>query len=150
MPEGTVECLNWGRWIQLWAWPKEYVRNSFSPSFFGRLRPHLGGTVIHGYFILHPIVLVFLAVWFGGALIGVGFSIYNLIERLAEGRYSFKEAWLPIVATLALLSFGIALVASGVRAGRSQRRAIEEYLRDTLGARTIGSESREVGVGHRP
>jgi hypothetical protein len=148
MPEGVVECRLWGRWLQLWAWPKEYVRNSFSPFFYGRLERHLGGTLIRGYFILHPLVLVFLAVWFGGALIGVGVSIYHVIERLGEDQHDLKQTWFPLVFTLGLLAFGVVLVYVGVRVGRSQERAIEEYLRDTLGATRIDPGSREVGIGY--
>lgn len=138
MPKGTVECIVWGNWVQLWAWPKEAVRNSFSPVFIGRLRSHHGGTLIDGRFMLHPIVLLFLVVWLGGALIGLGFSIYNLSQELAKEGPDLKEAWFPLLFAAGILTFGTALVYFGIRAGRGQRRDIEEYLRDTLHARELG------------
>jgi hypothetical protein len=134
LPKGTVECRIWGHRFLLFAWPKEYTRNSFAPVFCGIIKQQPQGAGIYGRFMLHPIVLFFLMIWFGGALFGVGLAIYHFTDSNIRGASSFFNSFVPIAFTISLVIIGFLLVSFGLRLGEDQREAIEEYLHSNLDA----------------
>ena len=147
LPKGTVECRIWGRRFLLFAWPKEYTRNSFAPVFCGSIKQHPYGAIIQGRFIFHPIVLFFLIIWFGGALFGVGLAIYHLTNSPVRDEPSSFSSFIPLVFTIGLVIIGFLLVFFGLRLGQDQRKAIEGYLRTTLDVKKASLDMMS-GRGH--
>jgi hypothetical protein len=140
LPKGTVECRIWGRRFLLFAWPKEYTRNSFAPVFCGSIRQNLDGSTIQGRFMFHPIVMLFLIVWFGGALFGVGLAVHKIICQLLNDGQSSPREFMPLAFTVCLVAVGFILVYFGLRLGQDQREAIDDYLHETLDAQRVSSD----------
>jgi hypothetical protein len=141
LPSGTVECKMWGRWFLLFAWPREYTRNSFAPVFCGYLEQRPDGVAMRGRFMFHPIVLLFLIVWFGGALLGIGLAVHHVICQLSHDGPCSASVFTPIAVTLGVAAAGFVIVYLGLRLGKSQRETIEAYLHTTLGAKKCSSDT---------
>lgn len=77
-------------------------RNSFLPEIRGRIEATASGSRVRGTMRLHPLVLVFMALW-------VGFAAMLTIMALS-GLQDPGEDGPPIGGALALLLFGWALV----------------------------------------
>jgi hypothetical protein len=140
LPKGTVECRIWGRRFLLFAWPKEYTRNSFAPVFCGSIKQNPYGASIRGHFMFHPIVLLFLLVWFGGALFGVGLAIYHITDPFLKDEPFSLSLFIPLAFTVGIVTIGFILVSVGLRLGKDQREAIEGYLRTTLDAEKVSAD----------
>lgn len=135
LPEGTIESTVCGRRFLLSAWPAANTHNSFAPVFYGVARPGPGGTTITGRFLFHPVVLVFLAGWFGCALFGLIVALYLVPSTPGRSGGSGLGPLGPVLLTSGVLAAGSLIVGFGIRLGRNQRRAIEDYLRSVLHAR---------------
>jgi hypothetical protein len=135
LPEGTVQSTLWGQRFFLSAWPPLYTRNSFAPLFYGSLRQAPGGAVISGRFLLYPVIIGLLVVWFGGALFGMGVGLYVVASEPGEAGTWVARASAPMGATLGLVLFGYFFVRFCIRKARGQREAIEDYLQSVLRAR---------------
>ena len=78
-------------------------RNSFQPLVWGRISSVPMGTRISVTMFLHPIVALFVAVWF----CGVGVGVWSFFHAPGSTNH-----WVSIVP-VCLLVFGIALVCGG-------------------------------------
>jgi len=134
LPEGTVESTVWGQRFFLSAWPPLNTRNSFAPVFYGRLLSDAAGTRVVGRFLLYPIAMAFLAVWFGGTLFWLLVALYLEPMQRAQPVSLELSALGPIAAASGLTLFASLLVRFAVRSGVSQRQAIQDYLRSVLEA----------------
>jgi hypothetical protein len=88
-------------------------RNSFQPHLSGELSEEDGRTRIRCRLGMHPAVVAFMVIWFGGVVIGSG--------RVAMG-------------AIGLVCCGVAL-GLGRFAGRNEPRFLLDFLRDTIAAR---------------
>ena len=149
LPEGTIQATVLGRAFLLSAWPRPYTRNSFVQMFHGVIRETAGGASITGRYVFHPLVMLFLAVWFGGALFGLIVALVLVpLQRGASGPGPADLVAIPLV--LGVVSAGVIIVALGARAGRRQRDAIEGFLQHRLDAsRVEPSEGGQPRVGCR-
>ena len=102
-------------------------RNSFLPDIRGRIMATNGGSTVEGTMSLHPIVLGFMIVWFGGVLlIGGAMSV----AMLARG------VWQPMVLVpLGMLAFGWILTSGAFTFEARKARAL---LVEMLAPSTIG------------
>jgi hypothetical protein len=96
--------------------------NSFLPRINGRIEARAHGSRLTAHLAMHPLVIVFMAVWFGGVLaIGVPASVRTLLTGELTPR-----ALIPV----AMLIFGYGLVSVGfwmeAGAARSRLREILE------------------------
>lgn len=77
---------------------KIHFRNSFLPVIKGRVNPDVGGSIILVTMRLSFCVMIFLTIWFGGAIYGL-FS--GLIETIQAGEFT--------ITGFAFLPFGLIL-----------------------------------------
>ncbi|MCE9552046.1 MAG: hypothetical protein K8T91_01540 [Planctomycetes bacterium] len=100
------------------------------------------GTIIRGKFRMHPFVVVFMTIWFGGLTAGGGMMLMAALSELLTGKRIMQGNLSPFLAVFippGMILFGIGLVAWGWQAGRRQRERIEEVIETTLQARRIAS-----------
>ena len=67
-------------------------RNSFQPHFSGKLLNESGRTRVRCHVGMHPAVIAFMAIWFGGVLIGGGSVMISAIGSLVRG-HGTAHAW---------------------------------------------------------
>jgi hypothetical protein len=135
LPEGTVECKFWGPWFSLMAHPPKNVQNSFMPMFWGRLSQCPEGTALEGRYIMHPMVMLILAVWFAiilGILLSTAHGV--VAHYTAELPTEAGNVLLPLGFAAAFFLTGVAVVYGGMRLGSKQKEAIDDYLKSTLRA----------------
>ena len=137
--KGTVYSSVRPSSFRLFAKGPMFVRNSFEPYFYGSVLEADGRTLIRGRFRMHPVVLVFMTVWFIGVVTIGGLITAVMLYELLTGRRVSTEMAPGLAALLgpAMLAFGIGLVALGWRMGRSQREQIEQFLETALQARRL-------------
>ena len=90
--------------------------------------------------MFHPIVLLFLIVWFGGSLFGVGLAIYHITDPLLKDEPFSLSSFIPLAFTVGIVTIGYILVSVGLRMGQDQREAIAGYLCTTLDAEEVSSD----------
>ena len=135
LPEGTILSTVRGHRFALSAWPPQSTRNSFAPVFYGTVRPTPSGSLITGRFLMHPVTMVFLVAWFGGALFGLIVALFLVSPRPEHAGASGSPALVPVAWTAGVVVCGWLIVRLGIRFGRGQRQAIDGYLRSVLEAR---------------
>ena len=93
-------------------------RNSFLPIVLGRVTAVPAGVRVEVTMFLHPIVAVFMLVWFSG----VGFAAWALLRTPRHAPIGFFGA-------VAILMFGLVLVGTGFFSeARKARRLLERAL----------------------
>lgn len=95
-------------------------RNAMQPYLFARLSDDAGGTVLTCRFLLHPVSLLFLAMWLVVLLATV--SVFGMA---AGGSY------LPVLVIIA--GFAV-LIVSGRYFARNDRAALLAFLKEMAGA----------------
>lgn len=92
-----------------------HYRNSFLPIIRGRFRQGHAGIVISVTMSLHPFVMAFMAVWFGGVVLGT----IMLIGALLSGKTRFEISMLILFALpvggWAMVYFGFWIEAKKAR-----------------------------------
>lgn len=83
-----------------------HYRNSFLPRISGSIAPEGAGSVVKIKMNLHPLVIAFMAVWFGGVIIA---SVAVIIAFITHSSRANPGMLVP----LGMLIFGIALVSGG-------------------------------------
>ncbi len=131
MDEGTIVAKVRGERFRLFAQGARYVHNSFIPLLYGRIQPTSEGTRIVGRFRMHPVVRVFMSVWFGGlAIMAVVLCLVALFGNADAGRPPF----ILMLGPLLMILFGIGLLSFGRRIARGQVSRLLEFLRVELEA----------------
>jgi hypothetical protein len=108
--------------------------NSAQPHLSGELVDEDRGTRLRCRLGMHPAVVVFLAIWFGGVAIGGGTIAMRAIGFLLRGG-ALTDVWLSIATPAFMLAFGVALVGLGRFSGRNEAQFLLDFLRDTIAAR---------------
>jgi hypothetical protein len=88
-----------------------WFHNSFSRVLKVRLQDSANGCRIEGKFQLHPLVLVFMVVWFGVIALFVLVALASAIRHPAQ---SGIDVYFMFLAPLCMLCFGYLLVRFGV------------------------------------
>ena len=108
---------------------RRYYRNSFAPFFFGRFVTVEGGTRIEGEFRMHPLVKVFMSVWYG--FLGLMFVV--MLITVIAGRADVQRGALAgLVIPLGMAAFGFALIKFSRWLGRNEETAIIAFLKSTF------------------
>ncbi len=118
---------------------RPFLTNSFAPILYGRFEESAHGTEVHMHFRLHWLVIAFSTVWLAGVLYGGGVILFLSLRGLLRGEARVGEVpvWLGILAPLALLGFGVALVTwSWSVSGKTDKREILSLLRHVLHLRS--------------
>lgn len=114
-------------------------QNSFHTFFYGELSPSVNGTIVKGKFKMHPFIRAFMAIWFGGAIIGGGvIFIVSLIHLLGlgaivGGTYEGNPIWGVIIVPL-FIAFGYGLVKFGKSLSKKEEEHLVKFLKSTLNA----------------
>lgn len=82
------------------------VQNSFKPVFIGAFESEENQTSLNGVLRFHRIVQIFMTFWFI-------FVALFIIQSLIQFSLVDAGAWLSVIASLAMLVFGILLVKVG-------------------------------------
>jgi hypothetical protein len=110
-------------------------RNSFQTILIGRFEPHGAGSMFRGTAGLHPIVVVFMAVWFGALVCG---GVMYCVAWVQGGLVG--DPPLLGLAALALMGvFGALVVRFGRYLARTERGFLVAFLADLLEAPGGGS-----------
>ncbi len=129
--EGTIIAKVNGERFRIFARGPRYVHNSFAPFLYGRVAANADGTRIDAKFRMHPVVRVFMSVWFGGlAIMALAFPLILLTGNLKADVPPFTVIATPFLIIL----FGIGLIAFGRWTARGQVSRILEFLRVELEA----------------
>lgn len=115
-------------------------RNSFQTWLSANLIDAGGGTRLICRLALHPLVRIFMIVWFTGiiligGLIGLGAGA-GLMTTLLRGTGPLSPG--PVLATLVplgLLGFGLGLLKFSRYLARDERDFLVSFIKDTLAAR---------------
>ncbi len=135
---GTKPLIGWTTASGAGVRRRINYRNSFQTALSARFEANGGGTTIHCRFGLMPLVIAFLTIWIGMALLlGAGFLVSLLNGALGPDISPFF-ALIPF----GFLVFGFVMV--GV--GRSLGRKDEAYILETVRAATDATvEERQPG-----
>jgi hypothetical protein len=130
---GTIICKFSGNNFRLRQ--KRGYGNSFAPFFYGKLRQTETGTEISGEFRIHPFVLAFMAIWFGGVLLIGGTMALTSLAQLITGHYDHTKNANPLLGIfipVIMLVFGAALVKFGKWLGRSEETKMNNLLQEAF------------------
>jgi hypothetical protein len=115
-------------------------RNSFNPTFYGKLELENSGTKISGDFGVLPLVKFFIYFWLTGV------STFALsFTFLAKGEITF-----PVIIPYLMLIFGILLVKFGVHAGKSEGKGVLIFLTTTLEASPVTPKTASTHSSDKP
>ncbi|HEY1385674.1 MAG TPA: hypothetical protein VGF43_18765 [Dongiaceae bacterium] len=106
-------------------------RNSFQTYLSAKLSSEGMSTRLTCRFGMHPFVVVFMIVWFGGVTAGA-------IGSLVFGLRHYSSGTMPSAGPLVpwgMVVFGIALVGVGRAMARGERQFLLDFLRETVDAR---------------
>jgi hypothetical protein len=129
--EGTISANVRGDRFRLFGSGPLNIRNSFAPFYYGRLEESSGGTRIKGRFRLHPLVRVFLAVWFGGLAVMEALMLW--LPRSAWGHGRPPPWWAPL-GPVAMMMLGYGLILAGGWFARGQLESMQRFLSRELEA----------------
>jgi hypothetical protein len=117
-----------GRFVRLHT--RIGYRNSFQTCLTGTLEPRGEGTVFRGRMGLHPLVTIFLAVWFAGAVV-IGATLFvTAVRNPIGGGRDYVGLFVPP----GLLGFGVALVWIGRYLARGEERFLVAFVAEVLGS----------------
>jgi hypothetical protein len=141
-PPRAIDPTVWGRRFFLFAWPDPRIRNSFAPIFYGTLCEDERGTSLRGRYAFHPVVMLFLAVFFVCACVGLVLAVVTTAAEPGTGSRPGAVNLGPILAVAGVVAVSCFIIGTGMRMGRRQREAIEEYLRSALKAELMEPSGR--------
>jgi hypothetical protein len=132
LPSGTIICQLRGQRFRLRQ--QRWYGNAFAPFFHGELSPKAGGTEISGEFRMLPFVIPFMAVWFGGAILGGLAIALKSIRQWMSGHDQIGIGGLArgLFEPLIMPGLGAAFVLFGKRLGRSEEVRMTTYLQQTF------------------
>ncbi|MFC2019410.1 hypothetical protein ACFLU4_05585 [Chloroflexota bacterium] len=122
-----IKGVTLGKWFLLWYLRRIsflYVRNSFAPVCIGGLHSNNGQTLIRCYIGMHPLVVLFLFIWFGG-LIGMGGFV------LVKNGFNMSFIILCFFIGLMLMG-GLALVFLGRAFSIDDESELRQFVRTTF------------------
>jgi len=88
---------------------------------------------------MHPIVVVFMTIWFGGLAAGFVLMVLGRFSVLTLS--GIQPPLLLVFAPLVMMLFGIGLLAVGRRFARAQLGELERFLKDELKAQPAPADS---------
>jgi hypothetical protein len=110
-----------------------HYRNSFLPIVSGKYFPGPSGIVVEIWMGLHPLVIVFMCVWFGG----VGFGAFAMLSGLVTGQVQASPI---LLIPFGMLLFGWALVSGGFWfEAKKQKRMLIEMFKGLETSETVSS-----------
>jgi len=134
--QGSVFAKVRANRFRLFAQGHKHVRNSFVLFFYGRVEESHDGTRIIGAFRMHPVVRVFLLIWFGGLVImSVVFPVVAFSGKVQAG----EPPVIFVVGPLLMILFGVGLLSFGRRLSRGQVSRLLDFLREELKATPVGN-----------
>jgi hypothetical protein len=92
-----------------------YYRNSFLHVISGKLEPDLKGTRLDIKMGLHPFVVVFMAVWFGGVGLAVMATSFAAFSAFTQGGGRAVTPLFPFLIPWGMLIFGYLMVIAGFK-----------------------------------
>jgi hypothetical protein len=110
--------------------------NAFTPRYFLKFRPIIGGTRIEMRSNRHPYPVIFMFVWFCG-VVGVGgfMMILSILTLMGAKTRATGSPIAGIVGPLLMFGFGMAFVEIGRRVGVVEEAEIVSFLMNELGGR---------------
>lgn len=94
------------------------------------MEAHAEGTVIRCTFGMHPFVIVFMAIWFTGVIVGCGvFTVAAFQGAVGGGQPAFGVA-VPYI----MLAFGLGLVWFGRYLARGEEQFLVSFLATAIDA----------------
>jgi hypothetical protein len=132
--ELIITGLIFSQWFYIWSRRYQKIKgmnfrivNSFAPVCFGRLHSREMGTYINGYIGIHPFILLFLLLWFGGLVSLVVMVMYSAIKYSESSQLGII---VPVIVIL--LIFGLALLLFGKALSRTDKWKINKFIKTTL------------------
>jgi hypothetical protein len=113
------------RLIPLW-------HNSFSPFFVGTFGYSNARVMLSGAYSMHPVVNVFMTLWFFGVLSGIFGEIIIFLPLLISGKITLQDLNPMLLILFGLLLFGILLVKSGQWFSRNDINYISNIIKDAI------------------
>jgi hypothetical protein len=131
----TIRGYVLGRWFYLW-WQESIgllqVKNSFSFVCVGKLKSKQNETVIHGYIGMHPLVMLFLFIWFGGLLAFGGLAIASIVNNADASHSGVFTLFFLCPVLVLMIVIGIMLVISGRIISGDDRFEIINFIKTTF------------------
>ena len=110
--------------------------NIFQSYFKASMRPEAGGTVISGKITMHPLVRLFVIVWFGAIIYIPGPAFLRTIYSMIVGSSTeYENTAVLLVMFPVMLALGYGLIAFGRYLARDESRFLTEFLIRELDAR---------------
>jgi hypothetical protein len=109
-----------------------FWHNSFSPFFMGAFGYSNGRVMLSGAYSMHPVVKVFMTLWFIGVLFGIFGEIIIFLPQLISGKITLHDLNPMLLVPFGLLLFGILLVKSGQWFSRNDINYISHIIRDAI------------------
>ncbi len=105
-----------------------YYRNSFLPIIKGELKADLGGTRLDIKMSLHPFVIVFMAIWFGGVGLGAMATIFGALSTLIQEGITSLPSLFPLGIPWGMFIFGYLLVMGFFKFEAAKSKAFFQKL----------------------
>ena len=123
-----------GIWL---VWHRAYIRNSFRPIFRGLFEIENGTTIIEGRFGMHLFVRIFLAIWFGGLILGGIVCVHVGYQKFGTEIFNPDERLFELLGYLSFIAFlwlaGVGLIAWGKYVSRDSLEKITGVIEKSLG-----------------
>ena len=123
---------------------RTYYTNSFAPFFYGTFHEDITGTLIEGYFSMHPVVKGFMIFWFAavtyaiiGGIPGIAIVLTDLVNFVSGKGIAHSYAGLSILVFMILGGIGVILI--GQLFGLSEKKYLQGFLEKTLKAHEINA-----------
>lgn len=147
LEQATTKETFWGPWLPATPFllrndngvlrmrvQRPFSRNSFAPILYAEFDSAGSGTRIHLRLRLHPLVRVFMVIWFSGAALGPVITSAAMVIR--DPRHSLAPLTFLLVAWI-VPALGYGLLRFGQRLGRKDGEAMIALVRATLEAREV-------------
>jgi hypothetical protein len=121
------------------------VHNSFQTRLRGTLSPAGTGTHLHCHLGMHPLIGIFMPLWFCLVLAFAAGWIVIGVERGATG----MQFWAGLIIPVFMLVFGVGLIAFGRFLARNERPFLLDFLRQTVDAQPIARQEPAAVVQRR-
>jgi hypothetical protein len=118
-----------GRSVRLRKWV--FHGNSFQTLLTGSFEEALGGAVFHGNAGMRPIVRTYMAVWFGGVVLGWAVCLACALAWPAGG-----GQLMALVVPPLMLAGGVAMVRVGRWLARGEEQFLVAFMEEVIEART--------------
>jgi hypothetical protein len=92
-----------------------YYRNSFLPVISGKLEPDLKGARLDIKMSLHPVVLIFMAIWFGGVGLAIIATNFAAFSAFTQSGITADTPFFPLLIPGGMFIFGYLMVLGGFK-----------------------------------